>query len=164
MLSHGSLCPPIKIKENRGEIRSYSLTNTCAFDSLVHVLMTGGIDDINYCAFLKASSNSTLHLVYNLIQKGLTQDVLRKRVLILKSYYVSKPQIQTNLRVVSYTIDALDNIANIVRETLTTEPSIKNTTKCTGCKGKTYPTVVLEPNHKIIGKEGFGSLEKSLGF
>lgn len=27
-----------------------------------------------------------------------------------------------------------------------------------------YPTIVLEPNHKIIAKEGFSSLEKSLSF
>ncbi|EZA47774.1 hypothetical protein X777_15192 [Ooceraea biroi] len=75
-----------------------------------------------------------------------------------------EPQVQTDLTVVSYRIDALDNIANVVRKTLATEPSIKNTTKCTSCKGRTYPTVVLEPNHKIIGKEGFRSLEKSLFF
>jgi len=91
-------------------------------------------------------------------------DVLRERVLILKSYYVCKPEIQTHLRVLSYTIDALDNIANVVKKILQTEPSIKNTTKCTDCKDNKFSIVVLEPNHKIIGKKGFGSLEKSLGF
>lgn len=164
LLPHGSLCLPIKIKENKGEIKSYFVTNTCAFDCIVHVLMTGAIDDVNYCAFLEASSNPTLQLVYNLINKGVTQYVLRQRTLILKSYYVCEPQVQTDLRIVSYKIDAFDNIANVVRKILATEPSIKNMTKCTSCKGRIYPTVILEPNHKIIGKEGFGSLEKSLFF
>jgi len=64
MLPHGSLCPPIKINE-KGEMRSYSVTNTCVFDFVVHVLMTAGIEDINYCAYMKASSNSAIRIQFN---------------------------------------------------------------------------------------------------
>lgn len=126
--------------------------------------MTGAIDDVNYCTYLEASGNSTLRLVYDLIHKELTQNVLRQRISILKTYYACKPQVQTHLRVVSYNIDALDNIANVVKKILAIEPSVINTIKCNGCNGRSYSTVVLEPNHAIIGKEGFGSLEKALGF
>ncbi|KMQ86377.1 kda protein in nof-fb transposable element, partial [Lasius niger] len=91
LLPHGSLPPPIKIKDNKGQTKSYSVANTCAFDSIVHVLMTGAIDDVNYCAYLEASGNPTLRLVYDFIHKGLTQNVLRQRVLILKTYYACKP-------------------------------------------------------------------------
>lgn len=126
--------------------------------------MTGAIDNVNYCIYLKASSNPILRLVYDLIHKGLTQNVLRQRVSILKTYYACKPQVQTHLRVVSYNIDALDNIANVVKKVLATESSVINIIKCNSCNDRTYPTIVLEPNHAIIGKEGFGSLEKSLGF
>lgn len=94
LLPHGSLRPPIKIKDNKGQTKSYSVANTCAFDSIVHVLMTGAIDDFNYCAYLEASGNPTLRLVYDFIHKGLTQNVLRKRVLILQTYYACKPQVQ----------------------------------------------------------------------
>jgi len=164
LLPYGSLLPPIKIKENKGEINSYFVTNTCPFDSLIHVLMTGAIDDINYQAFLKASSNPTLQLVFNLVEKGVTQYVLRQRVLILKNYYNCTPQVQTNRRIVSYMIDSFDNIANVTKHILTTEPSIQNTKKCTGCNVTRFPTVILGSNHKIIANEGFSSLEKALGF
>ncbi|CAL1672428.1 unnamed protein product [Lasius platythorax] len=149
LLPHGSLLPPIRIKENKGEINSYFVTNTCPFDSLIYVLMTGAID-INYQAFLKASSNPTLQLVYNLVQKGVTQYVLRQRILILKNYYNCTPQVQTDLRIVSYMIDAFDNIANV--------------TKISWTQSLVYRTRKNAPNHKIIAKEGFSSLEKALSF
>jgi len=126
--------------------------------------MTGAIDNINYQAFLKASSNPTLQLVFNLVQKGVTQYVLRQRILILKNYYNCTPQVQRDLRIVSYMIDAFDNIANVTKNILDTEPSIQNTKKCTSCNVTTFPTVILGPNHKIIAKEGFSSLEKALSF
>ncbi|CAL1677455.1 unnamed protein product [Lasius platythorax] len=125
--------------------------------------MTGAIGDVNYYAFLKASSNPTLQLVYNLIQKEVTRYVFRQRVFILKNYYVCASQVQTDLRDVSYTIDALDNIANVVKRPWP-RTQYKNTKKCTGCKDTKYPTMILGSNHKIIAKEGFGSLEKSLNF
>lgn len=71
---------------------------------------------------------------------------------------------QTVLRIVSYTIDSFDSIANVTKNILTTESNIHNTKKCTGCNVTTFPTVILGPNHKIIVKEGFSSLEKALGF
>ncbi|XP_077270779.1 uncharacterized protein LOC143901979 [Temnothorax americanus] len=92
------------------------------------------------------------------------QYVLRQRVLILKNYYDCTPQVQTDRRIVSYTIDCDDNIASMTKNILTTEPSIQNTKKCTGCNVTTFPTVILQPNHKIIAKEGFSSLEKALDF
>lgn len=90
--------------------------------------------------------------------------MLRQRVLILKNYYNCTPQVQTDLKIVSYMIDSFDNIANVAKNILTTEPSMQNTKKCTGCNVTTFPTVILAPNHKIIAKEGFSSLEKALGF
>lgn len=134
----------------------------CGFDLIVHILMTWAINDINHWVYLKASNNSALRLVYDLIHKGLTQNMLRQRVSILKTYYSCKSQVQTHLRVISYNIDALDNIANVVNKVSATKPNVINTIKCNNCR--TYSTIILEPNHEIIGKESFGSLEKFLGF
>ncbi|XP_077264226.1 uncharacterized protein LOC143898533 isoform X2 [Temnothorax americanus] len=163
LLPHGLRCLPVKIKEN-GEIKSYYAINTCAFDALLHALMRPAIDDVNYFNFLKSSKNSTLELVCNLIEKGATPAVLRKRILILKNLYSCKPHIQTEVRVVSYVIDATDSIANVANKTLASEPSVENTEICSHCKGRTYGTIILAPNHRNIANKGFGYLETALHF
>lgn len=163
LLPHGSRCLPVKIKEN-GKINSYYVTNTCSLDALLHVFMEAAINDANYFNFLKSSKNCTLELVCNLIEKGATPAVFQKRVLILKNLYSCKPHIQTEERVVSYVINATDSIANVANKTLASEPSVENTEICSHCKGRTYGTICLAPNHRIIANKGFGYLETALHF
>ena len=54
--------------------------NTCAFDSLVQILLTRAIDNTNYSAFIEKSENSLLQFVCLFMMNGVTPDILRKRV------------------------------------------------------------------------------------
>ncbi|KAL0130293.1 hypothetical protein PUN28_002128 [Cardiocondyla obscurior] len=71
---------------------------------------------------------------------------------------------QTKIQVVSYVIDAVDNIANLAKKTLFSEPSVCNTEICSLCDGRTYNDILIAPNHKIIVKKGFSYLKTVLNF
>lgn len=56
LLLNGGICKlPLKIDEVKVFLKS-----TCAFDSLIHIIMTGALDDPKYAQILEKSSNAIL--------------------------------------------------------------------------------------------------------
>lgn len=139
--------------------------NTCPFDSLVHILMTRAIDDVHYASYIEKSKNKTLRYVSAFMKSGPNADILRQRVKILQCIYDKKITLETEKRVLSYTVDAWDSIENIVKHTMSSEPSVSKTEKCSRCStGRTYSLTTISPNHNVISKKGFGALGSALAF
>ena len=124
--------------------------NTCAFDSLVQILLTRAIDNTNYSAFIEKSENSLLQFVWVFMMNGVTPDILRKRVQILQNFHNQKVAVRTKERVLSWTMDTWDSIENIVNCTLGSELSVLKTQSCANCKGRTYACSTIAPNHSIL--------------
>lgn len=117
LLPNGSLS---KYPVNIDGIKVF-LRLTCGFDSLVHALMTGALDDIEYSNFLKTSTNETMQFVCKLINTGVTKEILQNRGVLLKKLgYPLIAEISTERRVLSCSLNATNSIVNIVKKTLDT--------------------------------------------
>lgn len=158
LLPNGSKCMrPWKI-----DGKQYFIKNTCSFDSLVHILMASAIDDVYYASVIEQLENSTLKLVFKLINEEVSMELLRNRAEILKDWFPTKFQSETERRVLSYTIDAWSSIHNVVNNAMASVPSIHKTEQCTHCDGRSYSHSCLSPNHNRILKQGFGVLQQAL--
>lgn len=161
LLPNGSLCDkPTTVDGNKVFVKS-----TCPFDSLVHILMTGALDNPQYASILQQSSNETLQFVWSLINGGVTKEVLQQRAILLKHLgYPCLPGPSTENRIFSYSLNAWDSIANVAVKALNSSPSVWVTEKYTRCDGSSYPQPYLSPNHKKIEVDGFHFLEEALNF
>ncbi|KAM0736948.1 hypothetical protein ACS0PU_000041 [Formica fusca] len=121
LLLNGGICKlPLKIDGVKVFLKS-----TCAFDSLIHIIMTGALDDPRYAQILEKSSNATLQFTWTLINTGLTKEIYLKRAMLLKHLrYPCIPEVHTTNRILSYSMNALDSIANVVKRTLDSYPSV----------------------------------------
>jgi len=161
LLLNGGICKlPLKVDGVKVFLKS-----TCAFDSFIHIIMTSALDDPKYTHILEKSSNATLQFTWNLINTGLTKEIYQKRAMLLKHLkYSCIPEIHTTNRILSYSINALDSITNVVKRTLDSYPSVYVTENCSGCSGRSYTMSYLDPNHKKIEMKSFEALEEALGF
>lgn len=161
LLLNGGTCKfPLKIDGVKVFLKS-----TCAFDSLIHIIMTSALDDLKYAHILEKSSNATLQFTSTMINTGLTKDIYQKRVMLLKNLkYPCIPEIHMTNRILSYSMDALDSIVNVVKKTLNSYPSVYVTENCSECSERSYSIPCLDPNHKKIVKKGFEALEEALDF
>lgn len=161
LLLNGGICKfPLKIDGVKMFLKS-----TCAFDSLIHIIMTSALDDPKYARILENSSNATLQFTWTLINTGLTKEIYLKRAMLLKHLkYPCIPEIHTTNRILSYSMDALDSIVNVVKRTLDSYPSVYVTENCSECSDRSYSIPCLDPNHKKILMKGFGALEEALDF
>lgn len=158
LLPNGSHCSAVILNNN-----TYFLRNTCSFDSIVQILATAGIDNIEYHRFLEKATNHTLNFVYNFITNGISKNLFAQRAQILIDCCMSKTQKTITNKILSYTIDAENNIANLIQQILQTNPSKCNTEKCT-CGERTIYHSTIAPNHTIISKKGFRALQEALEF
>jgi len=72
--------------------KQYTLTNTCAFDSLIQILFTSYADSINYFEFVEENIEFKLfELISHAIQDGVNVQTYRKRAMILIDIYIYKP-------------------------------------------------------------------------
>ena len=159
LLPNGLICPPVKI-----DGKSYLVKKTCAFDSVVQILMTAAIDNVEYGEFLRISTNPTLQLINSLTEFGLKQKTYVERARILIDVSKISKCIETEERIISFNMDAEINIANMLKHILASAPSVVDTAVCSQCQGGTNTSVVIAPNQWYIGRHGFIALEKALEF
>jgi len=63
---------------------NYTLTNTCAFDSLVHLICTSYVDSMQYSAYIDQEiSHNFFELVSTASKDGINAQTYQKRVVIL---------------------------------------------------------------------------------
>ena len=160
LLQNGNLCQkPMKID---GE--TFFVRNTCGFDSIVQILMTAAIDHQQYASILRESENRTLKLALMILKNGANSKAFYERAAILKNWCLVEANVEANDRVLSYNINAWNSIRNTVENLFESAPSVRKRETCSHCTGKEYSCTLIAPNHQIIGREGFGSLEKALDF
>lgn len=164
LLSNGSCCPPVAVPSTDGKNNYFQVTNTCAFDAVIHILVTAATDIIGYLSFLKESQNPTLKLVRSIVESGITKKSFVERFTILKDFFPSSMSINTERTYMLHSIDATTSVASIVEKTLSSEPSVRNTVKCSHCDGRVFNDILLRPNHHTISRQGFGALEKALEY
>lgn len=115
---------------------------------------------MKYAHILEKSSNATLQFIWTVINTGLTKDIYLKKAMLLKDLkYPCITKIHTTNRILSYSMDALDSIVNVVKKTLDSYPSVYVTENCSECSDRFYSIPCLDPNHKKIIMKGFGALE-----
>lgn len=158
-MPNGSCCSAVTLNNN-----TYFLQNTCSFDSVVQILATAGLDNDEYHRFLQEATNCTLNFVYNFITSGITKNLLTQRAKILIDSCMPKTQKIIQNKILSYTIDAENNIANLIKQILKTNPSKRDIEKCYTCGERTIYHSTIAPNHTIISKKGFKALQEALGF
>lgn len=144
----------------------YFAYNTCGFDSPIQILSARAMDDPEYMSFVQKSTNETLQFLLNFIEKGPTADIYKQRVVLLKRLFES--QIIANYdgcgKLKTYSIDLFGSLHTIWTTCFKSEPSVYYSYQCPRCDIYSSPVSTLSVNHKMIGDQGFGSLQGALVF
>lgn len=167
LLPNGNNCRVLKI-----DGVAISVQNTCLFDSsVVQILHYGAIDYSQYGSAIQLSKNKTLQFVSNFVKNGLTTDILKDRIQILKEIYDLK-KVENATSLSPYILNTYDSVqalwTKLFLKMNSNEPSgfkkyVCSNPKCKGEKQINLP--LLTVNSKIIRRYGgFRSLEKALDY
>ena len=126
---------------------TYFLRNICSFDSVVQILATAAIDDVDYHRFLQKNTNSTLKFVYNFITQGVSKNLFVEKARILAGFCNTKVQAVIAGKEISREIAAWNNVANTIKYTLSSHPSKRNIEECSLCSMR---TICMRLSHQII--------------
>jgi len=121
---------------NRSNLKSiqiggkfYISSNTCAFDSIIHVLCTSYCDSKSYAEFINSNNDHLIFkLVKNAIKDGINVQTYRKRSMILKEICRLK-----ELPELLICIQADTTIEFMARNLLENWPSRVDTQNCISC-------------------------------
>jgi len=121
---------PIKIDGT-----SYSLLNTCPFDSVFQILCTAYVDNSEYAQFINSKIEEDLMFktVAHAIRDGINAQTYIRRGTLLKSLH--KPKQCSEYLV---TINCATTVGYIIKELFKCYPSYEEEITCTSCK--TYYT------------------------
>lgn len=137
--------------------------NTCAFDSIVYILLHCVFDDNYYASVLKYSTNEVVKFILFLVE-GPTAKIYRLRLSLLMTHYKLIKTTKVGNIITSISIDAENCVSIVWEKFFTDKPSAFKLFKCSNpdCKTTTTSKLCLTVNHKIIVKESFKALKKAL--
>ncbi|XP_044760238.1 uncharacterized protein LOC123317695 [Coccinella septempunctata] len=127
---------------------SYSLRNTCAFDSLVQIFLVGFRDKEEIRISLEKLASEDI--VKYISSKGINTHSYRMRTMILKNLF------DTNTKHITennYSVDCECNVISLISKIFADLPSMKEVSVCeNGCTAKHKDLRVLSVDHTKIGK------------
>lgn len=89
----------------------YKVYNTCAFDSIVHILLRCVFDDNYYASVLKDSTNKVVKFILLLAEVGPTAKIYRIRLTLLMPHYKPIKTTKVGNIITSISIDAEDCVS-----------------------------------------------------
>ncbi|XP_071580612.1 uncharacterized protein [Temnothorax nylanderi] len=144
----------------------YKIYNTCAFDSIVHILLRCVFDDNYYASVLKDLANEVGKFILLFAETGPTAKIYQIRLFLLMPHYKPIRTTKVGNITTSISIDAEDCVTIVWEKVFIDEPSAFKLFTCSNpdCKTTKISQSYLTVNHKIIAKEGFKAMEKALNY
>ncbi|XP_044010213.1 uncharacterized protein LOC122853867 [Aphidius gifuensis] len=147
-------------------------TRTCAFDALVHCLLTGAIDEPNYYSTLEKAENKFCKFIIELIKTGPAIKTMKSRFLLLKNHHENKENITVHfendigLSVTNYDFTSCPvfNWCKLLGHlNKVSMPSALYSMNCEACGHQHWDMIeTLMVNYKVIRKLGYMSLQSAL--
>lgn len=169
LLQNGNYCKAITF-----EGCDWLPNNTCPFDTVVHMLFEGVLQDIDFLKFCESSQNFIFKFLIDFKEHGPSNYIYKERFKILYPIYKSKEKNQEKIKKenqiaipISRTIMCEDNINTLWIRLSADEPSIFDRNSCAtpNCQNNNINHLAVFPiNYSTVIKHGFGSLQKALEF
>lgn len=119
------------------------------------------MDNPHYFGKIEQKNNKFFNFIEKLITNTSLTNILKERAAILSDIYVDKIFVnRENL----FTLDATDNIKQLWTKLCEGQFSATITKDCNNCAISIINIPTLLPNHSIITKNGFKSLQHALKF
>jgi hypothetical protein len=158
VLMNGSTLPPVRIQGC-----DWNITETCAFDSIFHVVINGMAINEGYVHTLSESCCPLIKLAREVgCLKKITKHHYILRADILRNVYFLRDSVETFTKNVRRLV-ARCNAAHLAQTLFDVEPSVKIETKCSSCLSiitKYYP--LLDVNVNIILCGGLNKMQAAI--
>ncbi|CAG5073396.1 Similar to NOF: 120.7 kDa protein in NOF-FB transposable element (Drosophila melanogaster) [Cotesia congregata] len=156
ILQNGNKRNPISLKGI-----NVLLFNTCAIDSIIHVLAVTGKDDPQFLKYMKENSNQTMKFICEFIDKGPVTSVYKSRTVLLSQLFKDRI-VEKNKESVLYAneIDMWSSIFDIWTRCFPNSACFNH--DCRICGLHKVPVPMVQVNHKILWEGGYSKLEESI--
>lgn len=157
VILNGNIAPLCKYNK-----KTYVVSNTCPFDSVIVSIAVAYIDYEKYASFINETNNEFLNLAKELGLHGSSKSTYNQRLKLLLPYF----DISTCIPTVN-TLNVECNVIKVVQDYIKDNPSSTHTTMCsnTECsvenRTRNSATIILNNINKIHTK-GFSYLQNLL--
>ncbi|XP_077259727.1 uncharacterized protein LOC143896052 [Temnothorax americanus] len=135
---------------------NYSLTNTCAFDSLLQILLVTLSDYKHFADKIRATENPLFEMANDILAKGIRAHTYKLRAQILKAIFLKEDQIMDPIIEFCVQINCETNVGHLAGLFFKNTPSFEEESICDmGCPPRKKILPVAQIDSKIILEDNF---------
>ncbi|GFQ67701.1 hypothetical protein TNCT_150411 [Trichonephila clavata] len=140
----------------------YLIFNTCAIDSLIHILALAGKDDENFFKYMQENANPMMKFICNYIDKGPVELIYKERLILLYKLFEDKVvDRRQESGLYANELDMWSSISGMWTKCFPRSACFNHV--CKICGEFKVPVSMVSVNHQILWEGGFSQLQNSIG-